>query len=77
MGGFSDDRQLSQKLTHQLLSKYTAFSPTRVKVCTPCCLRNPVLVSAKPRRAPLLGAPGAAQPGFVQKRGAQSSVFRG
>lgn len=35
MGGFSDDRQLSQKLTHQLLSKYTAFSPTRMKSAPP------------------------------------------
>lgn len=27
VGGFSDDRQLSQKLTHQLLSKSTLFPP--------------------------------------------------
>lgn len=26
VGGFSDDRQLSRKLTHQLLSKFTVFS---------------------------------------------------
>jgi hypothetical protein len=25
VGGFSDERQLSQKLTHQLLSKFTFF----------------------------------------------------
>lgn len=26
VGGFSDDRHLSQKLTHQLLSKFAVFS---------------------------------------------------
>lgn len=70
MGGFSDDRQLSQKLTHQLLSKCPAFSPTLIIVCTHCSLGK-VLIRATPPEAggsPQLGAPGMALPGLVQNR---------
>lgn len=32
VGGFNDDRQLSQKLTNQLLSKFTFFSTLMSKI---------------------------------------------
>lgn len=41
MGGFSDDRQLSQKLTHQLLSKFTVFFPKLDKSSYFCLDKSP------------------------------------
>jgi hypothetical protein len=42
VGGFSDDRQLSQKLTHQLLSKFT---PTTVTNCQDALLKQELMNS--------------------------------
>lgn len=44
VGGFSDDRQLSQKLTHQLLSKF--IPPLQLQICVKDALLKQELMNS-------------------------------